>query len=173
MQRVLNILIAGVGNVLRQDDGFGIEVVRRLEPRSFSDGLKVTVLEAGTGGIHIVQALQEGYDVLILIDAVQRGGEPAELYFGEVDVADLTTMPAREQRDFLADMHYTNPMRALMLAKALGIMPVRVYLLGCEAVRTDDFAMGLSPDVESAIPRALERLEDALAALRRTMPTMP
>lgn len=152
------VLIAGVGNVLRQDDGFGIEVARRLLERgSLPDG--VTVVETGIGGIHLVQELMTGYDVLMLIDAVERGGEPGHIYLLEVEIDDIRTLPPEEMRDFLADMHYTNPDRALMLAKALDALPPRVFILGCEAADHDDFAMGLSESVREALPDAVDRIE--------------
>ncbi|MEO7119084.1 MAG: hydrogenase maturation protease, partial [Candidatus Limnocylindrales bacterium] len=58
----LRLLIAGVGNVLRGDDGFGVEVARRLESAPLPDGVRV--VETGIGGIALVQELQEGWDGL-------------------------------------------------------------------------------------------------------------
>lgn len=152
------LLVAGVGNVLRQDDGFGIAVAHRLLARDdWPEG--VTIVETGIGGIHLVQELMQGYDALLILDAVVRGGEPGRLYLLDVDVGDLHAMPLDEQRAFLADMHYTNPQRALMLAKGLGALPPHVYLLGCEAADHDDFALGLSEAVEAALPEAVARVE--------------
>lgn len=151
------VLIAGVGNVLRQDDGFGIEVARRLRERGDLP-VGATVVETGIGGIHLVQELMTGYDALMLIDAVARGGEPGHIYLLDVEVDDIRTLPPDEKRDFLADMHYTNPDRALMLAKALDALPPHVFILGCEAADHDDFAMGLSDAVREAIPAAVDRI---------------
>ena len=154
--------------MLRQDDGFGIEVIRRLEHVEFEGDREIKLMEAGTGGIHLVQELHEGYDLLVIVDAVQWGGAPGEVFLREIEVEDLTQLPAEVQRDFLADMHYTNPMRALMLARALSVIPEHVYMLGCEAVRHDDFEMGLSPEVEAAIPEAINRLVEVLPHLGHT-----
>lgn len=152
-----SLLIAGVGNVLRQDDGFGIEVARRLLERDeLPEG--VTVVETGIGGIHLVQELMTGYDVLMLIDAVERGGQPGEIYLLEADVHDIRTLPPDEKREFLADMHYTNPDRALMLAKALDVLPPQVFVLGCEAADHGEFAMGLSEAVGDALPDAVAQI---------------
>ena len=60
------ILIVGVGNPLRQDDAFGIEVIKCLEhEKGFSE--YITIQEVGIGGIHLVQELYAGYDKLMLI----------------------------------------------------------------------------------------------------------
>lgn len=152
------ILIAGVGNVLRQDDGFGIEVVQRLAERGdLPDG--VAVLEMGIAGIRLVQELLDGYDILVMVDTTLRNGRPGQLYWLEADVPDPTTLPFDERNEFLADMHYTNPTRAMMLAKAIHVLPPQVFILGCEPAAYDDFELGLSPEVQAAIPGALARLD--------------
>lgn len=159
---ISNILIAGVGNELRQDDAFGIEFVRELlRQKELPENIKT--MEVGIGGIHLVQELHQGYDVLVMADAVQWGNEPGHLYFREVEaISDIEKMPLDEKRAFLADMHYTNPQRALMLAKALGVLPPKIYILGCEAAEYDDFAIGMSEAVQAAIPKAVLKLEEYL-----------
>lgn len=156
------VLIAGVGNELRQDDAFGIAVVRYLEKEP--EGLpQVRLLEVGIGGIHLVQELHAGYQTLILVDAVEWDLEPGALSLREVsEINDVSRLPVHDKRALLADMHYTNPMRALMLAKALGVLPDRVYILGCRSVRHDDFAIGMSPEVEAAVPKAAILLKNWL-----------
>ena len=63
------VLVAGMGNALRGDDGFGIEVVRRLNQRSDLPP-EVRVIEVGIGGIPLVQELLDRYGLLIIVDAV-------------------------------------------------------------------------------------------------------
>ncbi len=155
------ILIAGVGNELRQDDAFGIELVKQLEQEVLPPQTKI--LEVGIGGIHLVQELHSQYQVLIMVDAVQWGEPAGHIYLREVtDISDITEMPIHEKRAFLADMHYTNPMRALMLAKALEVLPPKVYILGCEAAEHEDFAIGMSTVVQEAIPKAILKLKEFL-----------
>lgn len=152
------ILIAGVGNVLRQDDGFGVEVVHRLAERGdLPEG--VVVLEMGIAGIRLVQELLDGYDILVIVDTTLRDGRPGQLYWLEADVPDPAALPFDERNEFLADMHYTNPTRAMMLAKAIHVLPSQVYILGCQPAVYDDFDLGLSPEVQAAIPAALARLD--------------
>ncbi|MGI9544559.1 MAG: hydrogenase maturation protease [Cyclobacteriaceae bacterium] len=156
MREAPKILIAGVGNELKQDDAFGIELARSLlKENGLSPNVKV--MEVGIGGIHLVQELHEGYDVLVIADAVDYGGDPGQIYLRKLEsIGDIEEMPTQEQRTFLADMHYTNPIRALMLAKALKVLPSQVMILGCEAQNHDDFAIGMSKKVIAAIPKAKE-----------------
>ena len=116
-------------------------------------------METGIGGIHLVQELYNGYEVLILVDAVLRDREAGQVYLLEADVHYINEFSFDEKTDFLADMHFTNPSRALMLAKALKILPEKVYILGCQPAAYQDIDLGLSEEVFKAVPYAIERLE--------------
>ena len=160
------VLIAGMGNVLRQDDGFGVAVARRLQ--SVSDlPDNVTVIEVGTGGISLVQLLMEppGFDVLVLLDAIQLDKKPGQVVVLEADVPQLEEFPEAVRRDFLADMHYAVPSRALVLARALGVLPSRTIIVGCQPEAYDDFDIGLSPTVTAALEPAVRQVHNLLDAL--------
>lgn len=159
----MKVLVAGMGNELRGDDGFGVVLARLLAGRDLGAG--VTVREFGIGGIHMVQELMTGYDALLLIDAVQRGSEPGTIHLLEPEVASLDSLGSRDRRDFLADVHWADPTRALMLAKALGVLPERVMILGCQPELLEDLSLVLSPAVESAMPRAAAAIDRALERL--------
>lgn len=62
----------------------------------------VTLIDAGTGGIAIVQELLDGYEALIVIDAVRRGGEPGTLYLLEPEIDNLDKWTDAERQAFLA-----------------------------------------------------------------------
>ncbi len=165
------VLVAGVGNVLRGDDGFGVAVVQQLAQRPDLPST-VKIVEVGIGGISLVQELLDGYDVLLIVDAVERGGPPGTIYLLEPEVPDLSEWPFEQRQDFLADMHMATPARTLILAKALGVFPPAVYMLGCQPTTCDDLVIGLSPPVERAVGLSVERLIDELKKLT-TVPVVP
>ena len=151
------ILIAGVGNELRQDDAFGVLLAQKLqEEAGFPDSVKV--MEIGSAGIHLVQQLFDKYDVLVLLDVVSWGGEPGTIHFKEIEVKDIRELPPEEKNEFMADMHYINPLKALMLAKALNVYPQKVLFLGCESAEHEEIGIGLSPAVSNAIPVAFNKI---------------
>ena len=82
------ILVACIGNVLRGDDGFGVEVGRQLLNRDFPP--HVNVVDFGIHGFDFGLALLDNYDAVILIDASQRGGEPGTLYVIEPELDQLS-----------------------------------------------------------------------------------
>lgn len=159
----MKVLIAGMGNELRGDDGFGVAVARLLAERDL--GAEITVREFGIGGVHLVQELLAGYDALLIVDAVHRSSEPGTIHLLEPEVPDLAGLPDAVKRDFLADMHWADPSRAMILAKALGALPSRVLILGCEPHDLDDLSLVLTPAVSGSLPRALEAIDGALARL--------
>lgn len=158
----MNVLIAGVGNVLRGDDGFGVALAQRLlQSNSFPP--EVTVIEFGIAGVRLVQELLSGYDALIVLDAVDRNTQAGTVHVLEPTVAEIADMPLEQRRDFLSDTHYTNPARALIFAKALGVLPPRVLIVGCQPEICDDLRLTLSPVVEAALPAARLELERVIA----------
>lgn len=163
------ILIAGFGNLLRGDDGFGVTVVQRLsayqDQKGFPDGVKV--MEVGISGISLVQELMIGYDVLLVIDAVDRGEKPGTTFQIEPSIKDLSAIDFEAQREFLSDMHYTEPSRALALAKALGVLPARVFILGCQPITTEELGIGLSPSVNRAAVKAVEQIHELIQEFAR------
>lgn len=141
-------LIAGFGNVLRGDDGFGVEVIRRLEE---AEPLRdnVHLMEVGTGGIRLAQELLTTYDRLIIVDAMARGGAPGSVYVREVESVDSITE---------VDLHLATPSRALSVAQALGALPQQVFLVGCEPAEVDELTTELSPAVRDAVDAAIREI---------------
>ena len=153
----MRILVAGVGNVLRGDDGFGVEVARALMARCLP--AEVRVVETGIGGIHLVQEMLTPADALLVIDAMDLGRPPGTVLVVEPDVLDVDTLAPMQRFDALADMHYTKPERAFMLAKALGVLPARFLMVGCQPVDADQLGEGLTPQVAVAVPVAVAEVE--------------
>ena len=150
------VLVAGMGNVLRRDDGFGVAVIGALERRIGGAGPGARLIEVGIGGIGLIQELMEGYEALVLVDAVDRGGEPGTLYVLEPEVPDVRALPAEERRIMAADMHELVPSRALVMAAALDVLPPRVRIVGCQPAETEELSTELSTVVAAAVPGAVD-----------------
>ena len=68
------------------DDGFGVEVAKRLAERELPPG--VDVVDFGIRGMDLVFALGEGYDVAVFVDAVPRGEAPGTLFVIEPELGE-------------------------------------------------------------------------------------
>ena len=147
--------MAGVGNVLRGDDGFGPAVVAQLKQLPEH----VTVIETGIGGVALLQELMNGYDGLVLIDAMDRGAAPGALFVITPEVAEAVHVP---------DVHLANPDRVLSLAKAMGALPERVLIVGCQPAATEELSEELSPAVQRAVPAAVSAVEEIVRGWLRS-----
>ena len=169
-QSQLSILIAGIGNIFLGDDGFGCEVAQRLlhrETRPYPAG--VEIVDFGIRGVELAYTLLDGYDNLILIDTVARGGAPGTLYLLEIDQAQPTPEQGTEAGRISLDAHSMDPAKMLAFAHTLGAQPERTLLVGCEPspldTQADDFDIhpGLSQPVETAISEAIQLIDTLVA----------
>jgi len=152
----MKILVAGMGNVLRGDDGFGIRVVEELKKNHHLPEA-VDIYEAGIGGIGLVQELMNGYDALVVVDAVEKGAEAGTLFILE-PLENQTEIEAGKLHQSMVDMHYADPSKVLLMAKALNVCPPKVFLVGCQPEYVDDAIEGLRPPVERAVPHAVNQV---------------
>lgn len=159
----MTVLVAGAGNTLRADDGFGVAVAQYLIDGGVPSGVEVA--EVGIGGIHLVQRLLDPVDALVVVDAVDLGRAPGTVFVIRPDVVDVTAVPPQQRRDMLADMHYATPERALMLARAIGVLPDETWLVGCQPTSSDGLKIGLSPVVSGAVPAAAGEIRQLVTAL--------
>jgi hydrogenase maturation protease len=151
---VNRILVAGVGNLFLGDDGFGPEVVRRMVERGLPEGVRA--VDYGIRGMHLAYDLLDPPEVLILVDAVPYGSAAGEVSVFEVREGDLG--------DGEFDAHGMDPVAVLASVRKLGGTLPRTYVVG---VRPADLAegIGLSADVQAAMPETLDTLADLLAEL--------
>jgi hydrogenase maturation protease len=162
-ERSAQILIAGVGNAWMQDDGFGGEVVRRLEELQLPDG--VTVEDFGTGGLDLAYEVMRGYDALLLIDVTRGGGEPGTLYVLEPEEADIA---AGIEDGEMIDPHAMDPQTVLRFVRAVSGWPGSVVVIACEPAEVEEPGMGLTPAVARAVPRAIDLALETIASLGET-----
>jgi hydrogenase maturation protease len=68
------LLVLGIGNILMQDEGIGVHLVRYLEQHySLPEG--VDVLDGGTGSFHLMEYFDQ-YPVILIVDAIMDGRTP-------------------------------------------------------------------------------------------------
>lgn len=144
------ILVAGVGNIFLGDDGFGVEVVRRLAGRELPEG--VEVVDFGIRGMDLAYALQDDYELVVFVDATPRGEKPGTVYLIEAEVED--------DGEVALDTHGMDPVKVIKLSRALGAKPTRTLVVGCEPEVVisgedyEDMLMELSEPVQAAVEEA-------------------
>jgi hydrogenase maturation protease len=149
------VLVAGIGNMFLSDDGFGPEVVRRLEREGGLPG-DVRVADYGIRGMHLAYDLLDPVGALVLVDTVAAGEHPGEISVLEVGPADLG--------DGDVDAHGMNPAAMLASLGRMGGALPPTYVVGCRPSTVDE-GIGLSPDVEAAVPSAIAAVREVVARL--------
>ena len=142
------VLLIGVGNADRCDDGVGLVVARSLAAKNLPN---VTVIESRGEGLSLPDTW-EGADSVILVDAVDSGAEPGTVHRLEAGRAPL---PARM---FRSSTHNFGIAEAIEMARQLGRLPRRLTVIGIEG---KDFEMGIG--ISSEVVRAARRVVTTIA----------
>lgn len=154
------ILVAGIGNIFLGDDGFGVEVVRRLAGKLPAS---VRLVDFGIRGLDLAFALMDGHETTILVDAISRNGTPGTIYTIEPDLAELA-LPEPGS----LDAHSLDPVAVLSLARSMGAVLNRVLVVGCEPASLGDeesWEIGLSAPVKAAVEEAVGVIESLVSKL--------
>jgi hydrogenase maturation protease len=157
-------LVAGIGNIFLTDDGFGVEVVNRLSTQTAPPGVRVA--DFGIRGVHLAYELLDGYDCLILIDAVPMGEPPGTVALIEPD---RSQPPCGDDDAPVVDAHSMNPDVVLATLAHLGGSVRRVYVLACQPASLEE-GIGLSPPVAAAVEGATDLCRQLLAGLSQPAP---
>lgn len=144
----MRTLVAGIGNIFNGDDGFGVEVARRLARRPMPPGVHVE--DYGIRGVHLAYELLDGYDLLVLVDAMPRGEAPGTVFVLEPEVDAAAAPPL--------DAHCMDPQAVLGMVSGLGGGVGRVLVVGCEPAEVGD-GIGLSQPVAAAVETATRVVE--------------
>jgi len=152
-----NIVVIGVGNQYRSDDGVGIVVARRLRERFLT---RITVLEESGEGAALIDSWR-GATWLMLVDAVRSGAPPGTIHRLDARAAPV---PAGF---FHYSTHAFSVAEAIELARSLDQLPPHVIVYGIEG---DNFAagVGLSHAVEQAVEAVVERAADEVRGVLQT-----
>ncbi len=173
------ILIACIGNIFLGDDGFGVEVAQRLLARKTKHyPAGVQVVDFGIRGIELAYTLLEDYDILVLVDAVPRGGPPGTLYLIEPTLSDVSPEQGAQVGMAALDAHSMDPVKVLAFARTLSSLsggqvtrPIHTLLVGCEPSppgEGEDYTemqMGLSEPVRAAVDEAVKMIDTLVEEL--------
>jgi hydrogenase maturation protease len=145
------ILVCGVGNKLKGDDGLGPHVVEELENKVNLPG--VDLADFGISGFKCALKL-EGYEKVIFVDAISLpGSAPGRLHRLKITKDKLMKSP--KLSDFSVSMHETDLERIMATAAVLNIYPEEVVIIGCEPQVTA-VHLGLSKPVQDAVPQVID-----------------
>ena len=145
--------VFGFGNPLRGDDGIVAVLFDRV--RSQAPDIDATFLEFGSRTFRVVHAIRE-FDRVLLVDAMEFGGEP-----GEVVVCSPDEIQSRTET---TGSHGLDLLELLELGTQLPNPPVKIRLFGIQPGPME-LESGLSEPVKNRIPDIAVELQETIAEL--------
>lgn len=148
----MHITLLGIGNILMQDEGIGVHVVRHIQEHYATPGLEI--VDGGTSGLSLLPYV-ENRDCLLVVDAVAFGQEPG--YIGILRNEEIPALFGTK-----ASLHHLGLMDVLAAARLLDQAPREVCLIG---IQPQILALGLElsqtlktkmPDLISIVLRQLQ-----------------
>jgi hydrogenase maturation protease len=145
-----SVLICGLGNALKRDDGLGPRVISELEKQEMPEG--ICLADFGISGFKCSLVIGD-YDKVVFVDAIQMEKEPGQVYRICLTQQDLIESPSLS--DFSVSLHESNLERIMATAALLERCPAEIVIIGCEPGETG-FGVGLSQEVEQSIDQIIE-----------------
>ena len=139
-----DVIVIGIGNTIKSDDGAGVRVLEMLE------GMVGQDVELVEGSVYCADMLPflEGRRKAVFIDGIDAGEEPGALYRFSAD-------EVGESRGMALSVHDFGVYELLRAAALLDQCPKEVVMF-CVQVKDTSFGDRLSPEVQAALPRLCE-----------------
>lgn len=155
----MKILVLGIGNLILQDEGVGIQAIQQLEAQ-FEIPPDIEVLDGGTSGMELLTPISDA-EQIIIVDAVTTG-KPA----GTIVRLDNEEIPTFFRTK--VSPHQVGLADVLAAATLTGSMPRKLVLFGVEPLYID-LGMELSETVVEQMPRLIQLIIDELKAMGVTL----
>lgn len=144
------VVVLGLGNLLRRDEGLGIRALERLQAR-YRLPDNVLMVDGGTLGLELLSYVEMG-DRLLVLDAVLTDGPPGTLLrVAGSDVPVYFSVKTSPHEIALPDL--------LAVSRLRGHEPHEIVILGLQPE-----ALELGWELSPAVERQLDALVEAAAA---------
>jgi len=151
----MKILVLGIGNLILQDEGVGIQAIQQLEAQ-FEIPPEIEVLDGGTSGMELLTPISDAEQIIIL-DAVKTGKPAGTIVrLDNEEIPTFFRMKVSPHQVGLADV--------LAAATLTDSMPRNLVLFGVEPLEID-LGMELSAPVAKQIPRLIQMIVNELKVM--------
>jgi hydrogenase maturation protease len=151
--RKKSALVLGIGNILMNDEGVGIAVIRQMQEEGFHGA---DLLDGGTGGIHLLDILQS-YETVIVVDASLDKFPPGHIRVLHPHFASEFPQQLSAHEFGLRDL--------ILHASVTGYLP-ELHLVAISVKNFQQMGMELSGEAKAAIPEAVRRIKELLKVIK-------
>jgi len=145
------IILIGIGNEFRGDDGAGLFIVRALKAKGLNG---VAVKEYSGEGMGLMDVWRD-FKKVILFDAVSSEAEAGTIFRVEVP---KETIP---KEAFCCSTHTFSIADVIQMAQTLNRLPEKLIVYGVEG-KTFEQGPGLSPEVKTAARKVVEQVAEEI-----------
>ncbi|NLC76554.1 MAG: hydrogenase maturation protease [Clostridia bacterium] len=146
------ILVLGVGNVLLQDEGFGVHLVNELALKDWPP--QVEFIDGGTAGMELIY-LFAGVSLLIVVDSLDASMEPGSVF--KFKIEDFAGLPEGIKTSF----HDIGLLEVLQTARLLGCLPETI-IYGVQP-KTVDWGLELTPELSQVKNKVADLIAQEIA----------
>ncbi|MBN1350441.1 HyaD/HybD family hydrogenase maturation endopeptidase [candidate division KSB1 bacterium] len=146
------IKIMGVGNILLGDDGFGIQVVEKLQ-NEFQIDPPIEIIDGGTRGMYLLSYLDD-CDIIYIVDCANMGNAPGTLYKFTFDGLPFDV-------PYKTSVHQIGLFETLTASFITG-NSFKAIILAVEPKHFESVRESLSPEVEDKIDKIIDILKNEL-----------
>ena len=130
----------GIGNILMQDEGIGVHIIRELEKYKFDP--HITLIDGGNMGMDLLCFFDE-HDKMIIVDAVDFEENPG--FIDTIENDEILTLFTTKM-----SLHHLGLKDVLSYAKLLDQTPSDLCLIGIQPDKVE-FEIKLSECINSKI----------------------
>ena len=152
------IMVLGIGCILYCDEGFGVQVVEKMQ-RLYEFPNNVLFVDGGVLGINLIGVISQPKH-LIVVDAIRNKGNPGDLYRLEGDA-----IPERIRAK--NSLHQVDFLEALTLCQALDKVPQTV-IIGVEPQDIETQSLELTPLIQAQVDPVVDMVLAELDRLGST-----
>lgn len=145
MQNKEKVLVLGVGNILLQDEGFGVHVVKEMAAQNWPE--EIEFIDGGTAGMELIY-LFEGVSRLIIVDSIDAKTDPGSIFKFKPD--EIGNLP----KGLGASFHDIGLLEVLHVARTLECLP-DTTIFGIQP-KVIDWGMDLTPELAEVKDKVIE-----------------
>ncbi|MHA2156614.1 MAG: hydrogenase maturation protease [Candidatus Hodarchaeales archaeon] len=162
MSESKKLVVLGVGNSIRMDDGAGIHVVEKLEQDQDLKKLDISFQYLNTGGLDILDAI-DGFERAIIVDAASmahQGLKPGDIFYlgnlNDIDIKDSGSISS----------HGIGVLPILKYAKMGGYeVPNPIEIYGVQIKEIGFIGEELTPEVTNGVNQLIPKLKKHIISL--------
>jgi len=145
------VLILGIGNILKSDEGLGVHIVNHILESDIYLPEGVESVDGGTLGFDLLP-LMNGQDKIIIVDALKTDDFPGSIY--------------RFSPDYAVESHASFSLHEVGIIEVIRVLRLmdqnpEIEIIGIVPEDITSIAINLSPVVRKSIPLAVHQILDA------------